>query len=219
MTTPQTNFIGISVSGTHARAALVNDDGLVGQTKIGEIAPKTLIPQLAGMIQELRSLVTTLDGQLAAMKWLAQKQFRPKTEKIPPGQLALDLLMREPDLAHLIRIYAIDIPVFCLAQALQRNRLTLRGIEFVQRHVGEVRLPASGPLGTLQTPEADGVDQDVVGRVFLGQDAGHRRVDVARPGVLLRPVTRNTRIVRMVGGIPAIDLASTCELLHSLNRR
>ncbi|MEY4580966.1 MAG: hypothetical protein RL701_5669, partial [Pseudomonadota bacterium] len=32
------------------------------------------------------------DGQLTAMRWLAQKQFRPKTEHVAPGQLALDLL-------------------------------------------------------------------------------------------------------------------------------
>jgi len=55
MTTPQTNFIGISVSGTRARAALVNDEGLVGEARVGEIAPKTLIPQLAEMVQELQS--------------------------------------------------------------------------------------------------------------------------------------------------------------------
>ena len=55
MTTPQTNFIGISVSGTRARAALVNDEGLVGEARVGEIAPKTLIPQLAGMVQELQA--------------------------------------------------------------------------------------------------------------------------------------------------------------------
>ena len=55
--------------------------------------------------------------------------------------------------------------IFRLAQALQWNRLTLLGIELIQRHVGEVRLPASGPLGALQTPEADGVDQDVVGGI------------------------------------------------------
>lgn len=50
------------------------------------------VEKATSLIQELKSLVTTLDGQLAAMKWLAQKQFRPKTEKMPPGQLALDLL-------------------------------------------------------------------------------------------------------------------------------
>lgn len=55
MTTPQTHFIGISVSGTRVRAALVNDEGMVGEPKVGEIAPKTLIPQLVEMIEELRA--------------------------------------------------------------------------------------------------------------------------------------------------------------------
>src|ERR1043166_4081971 len=53
--TSQTNFIGISVSGTRARAVLVNDAGLVGEARVGEIAPKTLIPQLAEMVRELQS--------------------------------------------------------------------------------------------------------------------------------------------------------------------
>jgi glucokinase len=55
MSTPQTNFIGISVSGTRARAALVNDEGLVGTPRVSEITPKSLIPQLADMVQELRA--------------------------------------------------------------------------------------------------------------------------------------------------------------------
>lgn len=61
------------------RARLASDD-------------RDAVEKAASLIQELKALVTTLDGQLAAMKWLAQKQFRPKTEKTPPGQLALDLL-------------------------------------------------------------------------------------------------------------------------------
>lgn len=61
------------------RARLASDD-------------RDAVEQATSLIQELKSLVTTLDGQLAAMKWLAQKQFRPKSEKVPPGQLALDLL-------------------------------------------------------------------------------------------------------------------------------
>jgi len=44
------------------------------------------------LISELKQLVSTLDGQLAAMRWLAQKQFRPKSEQVPEGQLALELL-------------------------------------------------------------------------------------------------------------------------------
>jgi transposase len=50
------------------------------------------IEKAQSFIEELKSIVTTLDGQLAAMRWLAQKQFRPKTEKVAPGQLAMDLL-------------------------------------------------------------------------------------------------------------------------------
>jgi transposase len=43
-------------------------------------------------IGQVKELVKTLDGQLEAMRWLAQKQYRPKTDKVPEGQLALDLL-------------------------------------------------------------------------------------------------------------------------------
>jgi len=53
---------------------------------------RNALEEVQVFIEELKSLVTTLDGQLAAMRWLAQKQFRRKSEKIPPGQLALDLL-------------------------------------------------------------------------------------------------------------------------------
>jgi len=43
-------------------------------------------------IGQVKELVKTLDGQLQAMRWLAQKQYRPKTDKVPEGQLALDLI-------------------------------------------------------------------------------------------------------------------------------
>jgi transposase len=61
-----------------------------------------VLAQATALIAQLRELVSTLDGQLAAMRWLAQKQFRPKSEKIAPGQLALDLLgyMLSPAQAH-----------------------------------------------------------------------------------------------------------------------
>jgi len=51
-----------------------------------------VLTRASQLIEQLRELVSTLDGQLAAMRWLAQKQYRPKSEKVPPGQLALDLL-------------------------------------------------------------------------------------------------------------------------------
>jgi transposase len=53
---------------------------------------RSTVEQAQTFIEELKKLVTTLDGQVAAMRWLAQKQFRPKADKVPEGQLALDLL-------------------------------------------------------------------------------------------------------------------------------
>ena len=53
MTTPPTNFIGINVSGTQARAALVDRSGTLIETKIAEVTPKELIPQLAVVVEDL----------------------------------------------------------------------------------------------------------------------------------------------------------------------
>ncbi len=53
MTTPGSNFIGINVSGTQARAALVDRNGAVINTKAGQFAPKEMIPHLAAMVEEL----------------------------------------------------------------------------------------------------------------------------------------------------------------------
>ncbi|HEX3248897.1 MAG TPA: ROK family protein [Pyrinomonadaceae bacterium] len=53
MTTPATNFIGINVSGTQARAALVDQAGTLLETKVAEVTPKELIPQLAMVVEEL----------------------------------------------------------------------------------------------------------------------------------------------------------------------
>src|ERR1041384_2582120 len=53
MTTPSSNFIGINVSGTLARAALVNFGGELLETKVTEITPKQIIPQLAALVEDL----------------------------------------------------------------------------------------------------------------------------------------------------------------------
>ena len=55
-------------------------------------ADHDVLRQATQLIEQLRELVSTLDGQLAAMRWLAQKQFRPKSEQVPENQLALELL-------------------------------------------------------------------------------------------------------------------------------
>src|SRR4029078_292806 len=48
-------FIGINLSGTQARAALVNHEGALVETRIAEVTPKELIPQLAAMVEDLGS--------------------------------------------------------------------------------------------------------------------------------------------------------------------
>src|SRR5689334_6835301 len=51
MTTPSPNFIGINVSGTQARAALVNYAGELLETKIAEIPPLPTRPQLETVVE------------------------------------------------------------------------------------------------------------------------------------------------------------------------
>jgi len=54
MTTPPTNFIGINVSGDHVRAALVDENGSIIDSKLAGIS-KELIPQLAAVVEGLQS--------------------------------------------------------------------------------------------------------------------------------------------------------------------
>ena len=54
MTTPQDKYIGINVSGDHVRAALVDDHGLIIQSKIAGLSNQ-LISQLAEIVQDLRT--------------------------------------------------------------------------------------------------------------------------------------------------------------------
>lgn len=54
MTTPTNNFIGINVSSDHVRGALVDEHGLILQSKIEGISSE-LIQQLARVVQELRT--------------------------------------------------------------------------------------------------------------------------------------------------------------------
>src|SRR5689334_608606 len=55
MSTPPTHFIGINVSGTQARAALVDSEGAVVEGRFGEVAPKQLVQELAAMVEDLGS--------------------------------------------------------------------------------------------------------------------------------------------------------------------
>src|SRR5678815_5189116 len=74
MTTSPHNFIGIYVSGTQARAALVNHEGALLETRIGEITPKELIPQLATIVEDLGSKRGTVAAIGVAIPGLVNRQ-------------------------------------------------------------------------------------------------------------------------------------------------
>src|SRR3569832_108865 len=74
MSTPQTNFIGVYVSGTQARAALVNSEGSLIQSIVAEGTPKQLIPQLAAMVEELRRSQSSVGASGVAIPGLVNRQ-------------------------------------------------------------------------------------------------------------------------------------------------
>ena len=74
MTSPQTNFIGISVSNNRARGAVVTDNGAIVESKVGQITPKTLIPQLAAMVEELRQGQSGISAIGVAIPGLVNRQ-------------------------------------------------------------------------------------------------------------------------------------------------
>ena len=74
MSTPQTNFIGINVSGTQARAALVDSEGSVIEGRFGEVAPKQLVQELAAMIEDLRSRNVNIGAIGVAIPGLVNRQ-------------------------------------------------------------------------------------------------------------------------------------------------
>jgi glucokinase len=74
MSTPQTNFIGINVSGTQARAALVDSEGSVIEGRFGEVAPKQLVQELAAMIEDLRSRNVSVGAIGVAIPGLVNRQ-------------------------------------------------------------------------------------------------------------------------------------------------
>jgi glucokinase len=73
MTTPPTNFIGINVSGSHVRAALVDEHGSIIEGRIAGVA-KELIPQLAAIVEDLRSLPGSVAAIGVAVPGLVNRQ-------------------------------------------------------------------------------------------------------------------------------------------------
>jgi Transcriptional regulator/sugar kinase len=74
MSTPRTNFIGINVTGTQARAALIDDEGRMIQGKVSDITPKNTVAQLAAMVEQLRSGERTVSAIGVAFPGLVNRQ-------------------------------------------------------------------------------------------------------------------------------------------------
>ncbi len=92
MTTPRSNFIGIYITGTRVRAALIDDQGSIIEGKLGDIAPKTIVPQLATIVDELRAKAGTVNAIGLAIPGLVNRQTdRVVAPRDIPSQLVEDL--------------------------------------------------------------------------------------------------------------------------------
>ena len=91
MTTPRANFIGINVSGIHVRAALVDDNGVPIATRVDEIAPKELIPQLAAIVEELRKQGTVTSIGVAIPGLVNRQTDRVIAPRDLPSTIVADL--------------------------------------------------------------------------------------------------------------------------------
>ncbi|HJP93461.1 MAG TPA: ROK family protein [Pyrinomonadaceae bacterium] len=74
MSSTRTNFIGIDVAGTQARAALVDDQGRIIANRISDITPKGTVAQLAEIVKELRSPEASVSAIGVALPGLVNRQ-------------------------------------------------------------------------------------------------------------------------------------------------
>src|ERR1041384_6131797 len=101
MSTPGSKFIGINVSGIQARAALIDQTGTLINTKVAEVAPKQLIPQLAAMVDELGSRSSIAAIGVAIPGLVNRQTDRVIAPRDLPATMVEDLhgeLMRAPGL-------------------------------------------------------------------------------------------------------------------------
>lgn len=74
MTTPRKNFIGINVSGTKVRAALVDDQGRIIERVESQISSENIVPQLATIAGDLRPTLGTVAALGVALPGLVNRQ-------------------------------------------------------------------------------------------------------------------------------------------------
>ena len=74
MTAPGPNFIGINISGLHARAALVDNDGRITERRDADITPENIVGQLAELAAQLRSSAENVAAIGVAIPGLVNRQ-------------------------------------------------------------------------------------------------------------------------------------------------
>ena len=74
MTTPRKNFIGINVSGSKIRAALVDEHGRVIERVETQISSENIVPQLATIAGDLRPALGTVAALGVALPGLVNRQ-------------------------------------------------------------------------------------------------------------------------------------------------
>lgn len=74
MTTPRKNFIGINITGSHIRAALVDDQGRIIERREADISSENIIPQLATIAGDLRPALGTVAAIGVALPGLINRQ-------------------------------------------------------------------------------------------------------------------------------------------------
>lgn len=74
MTTPRKNFIGINLSGSQIRAALVDEDGRVIERRTAQVSSENIVPQLATIADDLRPALGTVVAMGVAIPGLVNRQ-------------------------------------------------------------------------------------------------------------------------------------------------
>ncbi|HEV2883560.1 MAG TPA: ROK family protein, partial [Pyrinomonadaceae bacterium] len=68
------NFIGIDLSGSHLRAAIVSNDGIIGERREVEVQAENLVAQVAEVINDLRQNVNGVGAVGIAIPGLVNRQ-------------------------------------------------------------------------------------------------------------------------------------------------
>src|SRR5262245_2316035 len=74
MTTPRKNFIGINISGSHIRAALVDETGRIIERREADISSENIVPQLATIAGDLHPALGTVAAVGVALPGLINRQ-------------------------------------------------------------------------------------------------------------------------------------------------